>query len=337
MLTDSTSTPPTLHPGTLVRDNNHRVGKVVGDPTVIELDGKPVGVYRVDFWGREVKRPDNWLTPLAPDCPEALLVERPGELASWVEDAPLKLVALALSVDGGTGKVADIRARLAGRVIEEGRWKNWWNKRTRALATMPGHFKFVKAPRGNEYTLLSHMEDVPADWIPPAKLKSRTSTDWRQWLLSGAPEDVPGRYPTKPVIDALAKWDDEETIEQVLTRLEVTAEGLMSKGEMAAQEAEGWLSAIARAAIRRRAAGGPDPRGYDAARAGEVLARLAGIAGKRTPQELLLQAGALDGVTDAWRRGFLAGLWESFRGRGRPRHVPGRICCPGTAGPRRPG
>ena len=305
-----------FQPGSLVRDNRSRVGRVVGDSEAIIVSGEPVDVLPVDFWGELQKRPVEFLSPLDGDSPEALLWERPRELQPWAENAPLRLIALALSVGGGCGKAADIRDKISGRVIGKEQWENWWKKHSRSLGSLPDCFQSVKAPKGNDYRLLTSVADVPADWTLPAKTKPVPVKVWREWLLSGAPEDVPGRYPTKPVIDALAKWDDGDTIEQVLTRLEVTAEGLMSKGEMAAQEAEGWLSAIGSAAIRRRAIGGPDPRGYDAARAGEVLARLAGIAGERTPQELLLQAGVLDGVADAWRRGFLAGLWESFEGEG---------------------
>ena len=105
-----------FQPGVSVRDNNSRVGRVVGDPMLVELDGNTVEVFTVDFWGTEVKRPDSWLNLLAPDSPESLLLHQPEALAAWAEDAPLKLVALALSVGGGTGKVADIRAKLDERV-----------------------------------------------------------------------------------------------------------------------------------------------------------------------------------------------------------------------------
>ena len=53
----------------LVRDNQMRVGKVVDGPTTVELDGNPVEVFDVDFWGTQMKRPDNWLTVLAPNSP----------------------------------------------------------------------------------------------------------------------------------------------------------------------------------------------------------------------------------------------------------------------------
>ena len=303
-----------IQPGVLVRDNNARVGKVVGNPFSREIDGNPVEVVAVDYWGEEQRRPTSLLTLLGPDSPESLLWNRPEQLIPWTEEAPLKLLALALSVSGGKGKAADIRERLSGRVMEEGQWDNWWKKQSRSLSALPDYFESVKAPKGNDYRLLTSVEAVPSDWIAPAKSKPVPMKVWREWLHFGAPGEIPGRYPTKPVAEALAKWDDAATIADVLIRLEVSVEALLSKGDVTATEAEGWLTAIAHAAIRRREIGGADPRGYDAARAGELLARLTRIAGDKTPQALVLEAGALDGATDAWRRGFIAGLWETFEG-----------------------
>ena len=281
----------------------------------MEIGGEAHQVAEIEFWDSDSGRVlQKSATPLPEDSPEALLWVRPKALAQWTESAPLKLVAAALSASGGSGKVADIRGKLAGRVIEEGQWDNWWKKRTKALGNLPAHFESTKSPKGNEYRLVSSVDEVPADWSAPSKSKPVPLKAWREWLQAGSLEEVPGRYPTKPVVEALAKWDDGATIEQVLIRLAVSAEAVLSKGEVSAQEAENWLAAIAQAAIRRRETGGTDPRGYDAARAGEVLARLSRIAGDRTPHELLLEAGALDGDADAWRRGFLAGMWESFEG-----------------------
>ena len=182
------------------------------------------------------------------------------------------------------------------------------------MGALPDYFQSVKAPKGNDYQLLTGFDDVPSDSTAPAKSRSVPLKVWREWLQSGSPEHAPGRFPTKPVAEVLAKWDDAETVEQVLIRLAVSAETLLSKGEVSPQEAEGWLTSVANAAIRRREIGRPDPRGYDAARTGVLLARLSRIAGDRTPQDLVLEAGALDGNTEAWRRGFVAGMWESFEG-----------------------
>ena len=305
-----------FQPGALVRDNNARVGRVVGEPRSVEINGNTLQVVSVDYWGDRQSTQTSTLTMLGEDSVEAALWDRPGELASWAEEAPLKLIALALSVGGGKGKAADIREKLSGRVIEEEQWDNWWKKRSRSLGALDDYFESAKATKGNDYRLLTSVDDVPSDWTAPTKSKPVPIKVWKEWLLSEVPEEAPGRFPTKPVVEALSKWDDAETIEKVLIRLAVSAEAVLYKGDMSAQEAEGWLTAIAHAAIRRREIGRPDPRGYDAARAGEALARLARITGDRTPPELLLRAWSLDGEIDAWRRGFAAGLWEVFDGDG---------------------
>ena len=91
-----------------------------------------------------------------------------------------------------------------------------------------------------------------------------------------------------------------------------TTERLLAEGGLSARAAEGWLTAIANAAVRRRETGVRDPRGYDSSRAGRVLIRLSRLSESKTPDKLLLQAGAIDGETDGWRSGFLAGMWDSF-------------------------
>ena len=306
-----------FQPGVLVRDNHARVGKIVGNSTLVELDGNPVEVFSVDFWGNEVKRPNNWLTLLAPESPEALLLERPETLASWADEAPLKLVALALSVGGGEGKMADIRAKLDGRVLEAGKWDGWWRKAPAQMRRLPEHFSITKVGKDSEYKLLTSVDAVPkASAVKSATgndRKSATAADWRAWLQAGTHSPAPGRFPTKAVLDALAAWP-AETAEGALLRVILSAEEALASQSITAQAAEGWLRAVAQASSRWREVDGNDPRGYTAARVGEVIARLARAAGDRAPREVLLQAGAIDGVTDAWRRGFLAGMWESFEG-----------------------
>ena len=306
-----------FQPGVLVRDNHARVGKIVGNSTLVELDGNPVEVFSVDFWGNEVKRPNNWLTLLAPESPEALLLERPETLASWADEAPLKLVALALSVGGGEGKMADIRAKLDGRVLEAGKWENWWKKQQQQMRKLPACFKIVKTGRDIEYNLLIWYDSVPAATelkaVGAARKEGATPADWKVWLEATTHGPPPGRFPTRQFASSLARWH-AEAIEPALLRLITSVEELSSSREPSAQAAEGWLRAVAQAALRWREVGGSDPRGYTAARVGEALARLARIAGDRTPYDLLLQAGAMDGEADAWRRGFLAGMWESFEG-----------------------
>jgi hypothetical protein len=288
----------------------------------------PKGIGRVEetdvtpsvlFWankksGKTERLPLNLLTPLADYIPEAKPQGKASEADPWkrfesgVKKAPLKLVALALSASGNSGGATDIKGKLDRRA-PVGPWGSWWKRTEPKLGELPANFKINGAGEDAEYILLSSISDVPADWIEPKV----TPADWKKWLLAKTHEQPPGRFPTKPVANALAKWS-AKTIEPALFRLITSAEELSASREPSAQAAEGWLRAVAQAALRWREVGGSDPRGYTAARVGEVLARLARIAGDRTPRDLLLQAGATDGDVDAWRRGFLAGMWESFAG-----------------------
>lgn len=278
---------------------------------VLELNGEDA---RVEFWdSTNVSVPQRFLEPLPSDAPEALLWEQPGELASWAEEAPLKLAAAALSVGGNIGKSADIRAKLDGRVPLGGAWDSWWKKRAKSLGSLPEHFRVVKANKGNQYELLATIDVVPPDWTPPPEPEAVTAADWKKWLNARTHEPPPGRFPPKPVSGALAKWP-AKTIEDALFRVMITAEEITASGDISPQVAEGWLRAVAQASLRWREVAGPDSRGRQAARIGALLVSLSRVAGGRTPQELLLQAGGLDGAAAAWQRGFAAGMWESFSG-----------------------
>ena len=276
---------------------------------VLELDGENA---QVEFWdSTNVSVPQRFLDLLPSDSPEALLWEQPDQLASWATEKPLNLVASALSISGKMGKVADIREKLDGRVPLGSTWDNWWKKRTKALGSLPEHFGVVKANKGNEYELLVSIDVVPPDWTPPPKPKVVTTADWKKWLNAKTHEPPPGRFPTKPVTDDLAKWP-AKGIEHTLNRVISYAQEFSGQEDTSAQAAEGWLRAVAQVSLRWREVADPDARGRQAARVGELLARLSRIAGERTPQDLLLQAGALDGQQEAWCRGFLAGLWYAF-------------------------
>ena len=277
------------------------------------------GSLSVLFWidrksGKTEKFPPNLLTPLADYIPEAKPPGKAGGADPWkrfesgIKKAPLKLIALALSACGNVGGTADIKEKLDRRA-PVGPWGSWWKRTEPKLHELPSHFKIDGAGEDVKYALLSSVADVPADWIEPKV----TLADWKKWLSTSVHEPPPGRFPTKPVADVLAKWP-AKTIEQALDRVTVTAEGLLPSGSVSPQAAEGWLRAVAQASLRWREVADPDPLGHRAARIGTLLARLSRIAGDRTPQDLLLRAGALDGEADAWRRGFAAGMWESFVG-----------------------
>ena len=250
------------------------------------------------------------LTPLANAGSAAGRTATAPTFESWAKDSPLKLAAVALAACGGSGTGSQIREKLDGRAPLTPNWSSWWKRIQPKLDTLPEHFTVGRSGDTHLYILLSAIDAVPSDLT---REKTATLADWREWLSRDTHGPVPGRFPTKPVADALAKWP-EESVEQALLRVILSSEEALSTANSSAQTAEGWLKAVAQASLRWREVGGSDPRGYTAARVGEVLARLARVAGDRTPQELLLQAGALDGATDAWRRGFLAGMWDAFEG-----------------------
>ena len=244
------------------------------------------------------------------DAPTKGSPERNDAIVSWVKKSPLKLVAAALHACGGAGQDTDIREKLSGKAPLSPNWGSWWKRTEPKLGNLPGHFRAIQNNGSIEYSLVSSVSEVPVDWTKP---KPPTTADWKRWLQARVHETPPGRFPTRPVANALAKWPPR-SIEQALLRVIVSAEeGLASEGA-SAQVAEGWLRAVAQASLRWRETAGADTGGYTAARVGGALARLARVAGDRTPQDLLLQAGALDGETDAWRRGFMAGMWEAFDG-----------------------
>ena len=303
-----------FQPGDFAHDKylsaNLGVGVVVASDGV-NSDGEER--LLVDFWGKEERRSERWLTPVDPDSPDAQLIGRPEELASWAEVAPLKLVALALSVGGGSGNVSDIRAKLDGRVIEDGKWKNWWSKRTKALATLPKHFNSFKAPKGNQYTLLTGVDDVPADWKSPPK--PSPAVLWKEWLESGQDEPLPGRYPPKAVADALGDWSPE-TIDYALGRTLQGARSFLASERLAKPAAAGWLEAVGKVLIRRLECNGPFNIRDIAPEVTEILMTLSRKVGYSKSGEWLLLAGALGGQSEQWQQGFAAGVWMAVQESG---------------------
>ena len=282
-----------FRPGTIVRDNRGMVGKVVGVAESIELNGDTVERVTVDFWGEEERRPESWLTPLDPDSPEALLLDRPEELASWADEVPLKLVALALSVNGGVGKVAAIREKLDGLVIATNEWNSWWKRVQPKLKRSMDSFKSGKTGKDTQYTLLSDIEDVPSG-ITETKAsvkatgrnkKAANKGVWAGWLASGNTEEpVPGAsgYPGKAAFDAVSDLPASDT-RKALTKVLHWADKSLSddvpdKADSKAVTA--WRNLTASAALRwREHAKQPGINDNLSAPTGKLLHRMAGVTG----------------------------------------------------------
>ena len=84
------------------------------------------------------------LNVLPGDGLEALLWDQPEKVNSWIEAAPLRVLAAALADIDGRAKAGVIKDKLQGRVIgPDVKWNTWWD-RLRAAADDSGCFEIVK-------------------------------------------------------------------------------------------------------------------------------------------------------------------------------------------------
>ena len=253
---------------------------------------------------------------------EELRLDRLDEVQSWVNEAPLKLVAAALTDIRGMAKAGAVKERLEGLVLEAGeKWQPWWDQ-VRPAVVDSEYFRTDRNKKGaiTAIGLRSgyYANDVPAEPLPPKpakapKKKAATLTDWKRWLLSEAGGSPPGRFPTKNVSGVLAKWPPK-TIGQALRGAIQGAEEYLESGGASARDAAGWLEAVSRATLRWRECVGPDSGDGLTERTGKLTTRLAQVAGyDKGAGDWLLLAGALSGQPDAWRREFAAGMWAAFQ------------------------
>ncbi len=212
---------------------------------------------------------------------EELRLDRPDEVRSWVNEAPLKLVAAALTDIRGMAKVGAIKERLEGLVLDAGeKWRPWWDQVRPAV----GDSKYFRTDRNKKGAITAiglkpgyYADDVPAEPLPPKsakapKKKAATLTDWKRWLLSEAGGPPPGRFPTKNVSGVLAKWPPK-TIGQALRGAIQGAEEYLESWGASARDAAGWLEAVSRATLRWRECVGPDSGDGLAERTGKLTTR----------------------------------------------------------------
>ena len=283
---------------------------------VLELVGDDA---QVEFWDSSKSRiPNDFLELLPGNAPEARLWTDPGSLASWVKEAPLKLLATALSVSGNRGNVADIREKLEnldGWKPDDDEWKAWWQSTLRKLKKSEGHFGTDKDGKVPLYILKSNVDDVPVDTPKPAKplaKKPDLLPEWQNWFWRGWYTEPPESYPKKAITDAIAKWP-EDTTEPTLKQAIRGAEGFLASKKPTPQATLGWLEAVGQASWRWWECTFPYPDRYLAGQCSEILLKLAKSAGYAKSGEWLLWAHALSGQADeSWMQGFAAGMWATI-------------------------
>ena len=300
-----------IEKGGIVRNNRPSAPKPqVG--RVLELSAHNA---QVKFWHSSETVPKVSLELLPGNAPEARLWTDPGSLVPWVKEAPLKLLATALSVSGNRGNVADIRGKLEnldGWKPDDDEWKTWWQSTQRKLKKSEGHFDVVKDGKDILYILKSNVDDVPVDTPKPTKARAKkpdSLPEWQDWFLCEWDKEPPESYPKKAIIDALAKWP-KDTIEPTLKQAIRGAEGFLASKKPTPQATLGWLEAVGQASRRWWECTVPYPDRYLSGQCSEVLLKLAKSAGYAKSGEWLLWAHALSGQADeSWMQGFAAGMW----------------------------
>ena len=158
----------------VVRHKERGVGRVVE----LEEDGQWV---LIDFQRSPGHRMAKQLaltslTILPYDGLEAALQDSPETVYSWVSEAPLKLVAAALTdLDRRTGKAGDLRDKLDLRVLRSrgASFDNWW-KRVQPAVKESRHF-YPNGRNGWTFTRGVTVADVPASPLSSAARGSRTT------------------------------------------------------------------------------------------------------------------------------------------------------------------
>ena len=263
------------------------------------------------FWtekeyGKTEKMPTGLMAPLPNDSPEALLWDHPEELASWAEERPLQLVALALSVRGGKDKLTNVKKVLD--LVPGCKSSSWWSP-TQAKLKLPElnrHFEIAKTG----ISLHSNVDSVPKD----ADLLGFLQSIWQDWLLYDPSKPVVWmEWPNKESLDALdrvlarlGRGESEQSLHNTMQSVQIF---LKSPRKKTPSVALNWLETLSR--VHLRWDDGAGIHGDLAMRTGEVLRDLCQLAGYNKSGQWLLQAYTLMGMSDSWRQGFVAGMWAA--------------------------
>ena len=257
-----------------------------------------------------------------------------GLIEDWDTEAPLRLVAWAVDSLGGTAKPGEIQDKLRRTLGREPRpepeWKKWWD-RVRPEVKAEKYHRWFTVKKNNSVTFSGKVDTVPLvtwDDLPhPVKTRRANSPsanekkqNWLDWLFGKTPGPPPGRFPTKTVCNAIAKFG----VKDAAAALEQTMFGaleLLSSDNPSAASAAGWAEAVSRAFLRWREVSESVTPDEWSREVGTVLTQLALIGGSGSrPAELLVSLGSLAPQVEPWRRDFAAGMWRVLKEPGKGVH-----------------
>lgn len=258
----------------------------------------------------------------------SVLVSKPSDgtemLQSWVNEAPLKLVASVLcGLPEHSGRRGDIQKVLQTWDVElTPKWDGWW-KRVRRMLTDSEHFGEGK---GGRFTLLHNVDDIPPEPLRPvvnstkakAPKKKRVprerpppklEREWLSWFQGETEGPPPTRGRTKEAVNAIDKCD-AVAAGRALRRMTQCSDVSGSTKQAAAS----WAKLVSQAALRQRAGWGSYADDDLAESVGATLGNLINAAG--FPGESgrwLFQAGISSNTQpEAWPQGLASGIWQAI-------------------------
>ena len=284
--------------GAIVRHTNLGVGRVVSTD---DSGGVMVRFKTGETRGMSAYVARN-LKVLPADGLESLLHNQPDQAQSWVESAPLKLLAATLADLDGPAKAGAIRGKLQDLVNSTDiKWSGWWD-RLKAAADDSGCFRIVRNKSSAITTIAfsGQVASVPAYPLPPPRPKERIAkpanqAEWKKWLISDTGEPPPGAggYPTKAAFAAISKLRSND-VEKGLAKIIRNSKSFVDSVNPSPRDAEAWMEAVGLASCRwveSRMGGTPSDLTETV---GEILARLAEVARlDRSPPALLRLARVL--------------------------------------------
>ena len=243
-----------IQPGTFVRHATKGVGRVgeqdnSGGVTVNFKNGERQQI-KASVASNLKLLPNNGLAALTWNGPE--------EIRSWIDDAPLKLIAAAIADIGSSPKIGEIKNALQGQgKVFDADVKlspTWWNRASQAAANDSRHFLAVRN-KSNSITsirLIGDVERVPAGPLPPRTPEVNPASLWKKWLNGETTEPPALTRPPKPpksVSNALAKWP-AKSIDKALHQTMQGVEDFLYSSSSSSQVAAAWLEALSRASMR---------------------------------------------------------------------------------------